>query len=162
MCASGGKKCSFYGKFGVLCFLETPVLKFALLAYYRRFVLHENLYPLFSHQFTTPCYGSGGLSLMFRKMFKKLLLFWCFYWVYIEKFIVSKFCISLHDIIPIFQRFFTILFLEAAKKRYFKRMLVSKSKQFCNPLIVSKSKQFCNPLMADGNKRSYVLKQTCS
>ena len=33
---SGGKKCSFFGKFGVLCFLETPVLKFALLPYYRR------------------------------------------------------------------------------------------------------------------------------
>ena len=32
-----GKKCSFLGKFGVLCFLETPVLRFVLLAYYRRF-----------------------------------------------------------------------------------------------------------------------------
>ena len=32
---SGGKKCSFSGKFGVLCFLETTVLKFALLPYYR-------------------------------------------------------------------------------------------------------------------------------
>ena len=31
-----GKKCSFFGKFGVLCFLETPVLRFALLPYYRR------------------------------------------------------------------------------------------------------------------------------
>ena len=33
---SGGKKCSFYGKFGVLCFLETPVLRFPLWPYYRR------------------------------------------------------------------------------------------------------------------------------
>ena len=33
VCVSGGKKCSFFGKFGVLCFLETPVLKFALLPY---------------------------------------------------------------------------------------------------------------------------------
>ena len=32
----GGKKCSFFGKFGVLCFLETSVLRFALLPYYRR------------------------------------------------------------------------------------------------------------------------------
>ena len=32
-----GKKCSFSGKFGVLCFLETPVLRIALLPYYRRF-----------------------------------------------------------------------------------------------------------------------------
>ena len=26
-----GKKCSFFGKFGMLCFLETPVLSFTLL-----------------------------------------------------------------------------------------------------------------------------------
>ena len=31
-----GKKCSFFGKFGGLCFLETPVLRLALLPYYRR------------------------------------------------------------------------------------------------------------------------------
>ena len=30
------KKCLFFGKFSVLCFLETPVLRFALLPYYRR------------------------------------------------------------------------------------------------------------------------------
>ena len=30
-CVSGGKKCSFFGKFDSLCFLETPVLRFALL-----------------------------------------------------------------------------------------------------------------------------------
>ena len=35
VCVSGGKKCWFFGKLGVLCFLETPVLKFALLPYYR-------------------------------------------------------------------------------------------------------------------------------
>ena len=33
---SGGKKYLFFGNFGVLCFLETPVLRFALLPYYRR------------------------------------------------------------------------------------------------------------------------------
>ena len=36
VCVSGGsgrKKCSFYGKFGLLCFLLTPVLRFALLPY---------------------------------------------------------------------------------------------------------------------------------
>ena len=37
VCVSGGKKCSFFGKINVLCFLETHVLKFALLPYYRRF-----------------------------------------------------------------------------------------------------------------------------
>ena len=35
---SGGKKYSFFGKFGVLCFFETPVLRLALLPYYRRFM----------------------------------------------------------------------------------------------------------------------------
>ena len=36
-CAYRGKKCSFFGKFDVPCFLEKPVLRFALLLYYRRF-----------------------------------------------------------------------------------------------------------------------------
>ena len=36
---SGGEKCSFFGKVGVLCFLETPVLRFTLLAYYWRYII---------------------------------------------------------------------------------------------------------------------------
>ena len=36
VCLSGGEKCSFSGKFGVLCLLVTPVVSFALLPYYRR------------------------------------------------------------------------------------------------------------------------------
>ena len=36
VCVSGGKKCSFFENFGVLCFLETPVLRFGLLPFYRR------------------------------------------------------------------------------------------------------------------------------
>ena len=39
VCVSEGKKCLLFGKFGVLCFLETPVLRFALLPYYRRYCL---------------------------------------------------------------------------------------------------------------------------
>ena len=42
MCISGRKRCSFLGKFGLLCFLETPVLRFALLPYYRRLSLDQN------------------------------------------------------------------------------------------------------------------------
>ena len=34
VCVSGGKKCSFFVKFGVLCLLETPILRFAPLPYY--------------------------------------------------------------------------------------------------------------------------------
>ena len=36
VCVSGGKKCSFFAKFVVLCFLKTPVLRFSLLPYYRQ------------------------------------------------------------------------------------------------------------------------------
>ena len=36
VCVSRGKKCLFFRNFDVLCFLETPVLRFALLPYYRR------------------------------------------------------------------------------------------------------------------------------
>ena len=36
-CISGCKKRSFFRKFGVLCFLETPVLRFAILPYYPRY-----------------------------------------------------------------------------------------------------------------------------
>ena len=36
MCESGGKKCSFFEKFGVLCFLVASVMTFAVLPYYRR------------------------------------------------------------------------------------------------------------------------------
>ena len=34
VCVSGSKKCSFLGKFSMLCFLETTVFTFALLPYY--------------------------------------------------------------------------------------------------------------------------------
>ena len=44
LCVSGGTKCSFFEKFDVLCFLETPVLRFSRLPYYRRYgVLLQNL-----------------------------------------------------------------------------------------------------------------------
>ena len=43
---SAGKKCSFFGKFPVLCFLETPVLRFAFLPYYRR-VVYMPIWQLF-------------------------------------------------------------------------------------------------------------------
>ena len=34
-----GKKCSFFGKFCVLCLLETPILRFLLLPYYERYLV---------------------------------------------------------------------------------------------------------------------------
>ena len=48
VCVSGGKKCSFFGKFGVLCFLITSVLRFAILQYYRRILLFKNMTQLFT------------------------------------------------------------------------------------------------------------------
>ena len=39
VCVLGSKKCLFLGKFGMLCFLVTPVLRFALLPYYRRIIV---------------------------------------------------------------------------------------------------------------------------
>ena len=36
VCVSGGKKCSFFRKFDLLYFLETLILRFALLPYYRQ------------------------------------------------------------------------------------------------------------------------------
>ena len=36
VCVSGGKNVRFFGKFGVLCFLEIRVLRFALLPCYQR------------------------------------------------------------------------------------------------------------------------------
>ena len=40
-CVSGGKKYSFFGKFDVLCFLQTPVLRFALLSHNRPHCLNS-------------------------------------------------------------------------------------------------------------------------
>ena len=39
VCVSRGKKCSFFGKFGMLCFLVTFVLEFALLPYQQQVFL---------------------------------------------------------------------------------------------------------------------------
>ena len=44
VCASGDKKCSFFGKFGVFCFLVTSVLRFFLLHFYQR--LDVVMFPL--------------------------------------------------------------------------------------------------------------------
>ena len=41
VCASEGKKCFLFGKFSLLCFLVTPVLRFAILPYYRQIVERE-------------------------------------------------------------------------------------------------------------------------
>ena len=49
VCISGGKKCLFFGKFDVIYFLVTFVLRFASLPYYRRIV--RLIFP--HHELTT-------------------------------------------------------------------------------------------------------------
>ena len=43
VCVSESTKCSFFGKFRVLCFLETPVLRFAFLP----FITDDNVVSIF-------------------------------------------------------------------------------------------------------------------
>ena len=47
---SEGKKCSIFGKFGVLCFLETTVFRFALLPYYRRVMIMNDVFIMIFEQ----------------------------------------------------------------------------------------------------------------
>ena len=54
LCVSGGKKCSFFGKFGVLYFLVTPVLRFAFLPYCRRKKEHFGTVVLPTQAFSYP------------------------------------------------------------------------------------------------------------
>ena len=53
VCISGDKNCSFFGKFGVFCFLETPVLRFVLLPCYRGYILS-----FFHHSFSVATQNS--------------------------------------------------------------------------------------------------------
>ena len=41
VCVSRGKKCSFFGKFGVLCFFETPVLRLVILLFYLELLVNS-------------------------------------------------------------------------------------------------------------------------
>ena len=102
VCVSGGTKCSFFGKFDVLCFLETPVLRFALLPYYWRFLLKmtDNCFLFLSWRFIiirsscpevlckkgalrnftkfTRKHLCQSLSLRPATLLKKRLSHWCF------------------------------------------------------------------------------------
>ena len=42
VCVSEGKKCFYFGKFVIPCFLETPVLRFALLPHYQRNIIRRS------------------------------------------------------------------------------------------------------------------------
>ena len=49
---SGCKKCSFFGKFGVLCSFVTSVLRFVLFPYYQRTVVIINAISYFTYKFS--------------------------------------------------------------------------------------------------------------
>ena len=67
---SGGKKCSFFGKFDVLCFLETPVFRVAFLPYYRQNMLRispdyclSNIFSSYCRWFSSCSEKNAGCSL---------------------------------------------------------------------------------------------------
>ena len=59
VCVSGGKKCSLFEKFNALCFFVTPVLKFALLDFYRRtrIICKIYVFRVSSRNIRHPCLG---------------------------------------------------------------------------------------------------------
>ena len=72
----GVKKCSFFGKFGVLGFPETPVLRFALLPYYRQFT---------SRKFCNSTLFGNSFQRNFMSLLKLVNWFWfvnlhLYYW----------------------------------------------------------------------------------
>ena len=62
----GVKKCSFYGKFVALCFLVTPILRFALLPNYRRSYVHVISFMKLKNWYFL--WGSGDLIFQFSNV----------------------------------------------------------------------------------------------
>ena len=71
MCVSGGNKCSFFEKFAVLCLLETPVLRFALLAYYRQYLSHKKQ-NLFVQSHKAANFGDKSLKIIGSQIWRLL------------------------------------------------------------------------------------------
>ena len=77
LCVSGGREYSFFGKFGVLCFLVTPVLRFIFLPYCRRSIssLRNTAWNIFScYFFVILRLKASGLE--FVKLVAKDIIFW--------------------------------------------------------------------------------------
>ena len=68
-CVSGGKKCLFFGKFDLLSFLKTPILRFALLPQ-RGLLLSKNRF----WEPVTSDYISGCKTFLFGQFFRLALL----------------------------------------------------------------------------------------
>ena len=79
VCLSGREKCLLFGKYGVLCFLVTAVLRLALLPYYRRsdIWLRENIKLFKSHSvFKKKIWAriSADISIHFKVIYKNINL----------------------------------------------------------------------------------------
>ena len=74
----GGKKCSFFGKFDGLCFLERPVSRFALLLFYRRFLIDKIRFQILFLEETWTCLAFAFFGLLtFENCFSnKILCSW--------------------------------------------------------------------------------------
>ena len=72
----------FFKKFGVLCFLETPILSFALLPYYRRFDCLQHILSCVGHTYTCNiekfqthyCYWQASVEIIFLISFPERLI----------------------------------------------------------------------------------------
>ena len=85
-----GKTYSFFGKFSVLSFLETPVLRFALLPYYRR----NGIELKSCNQVQTHIFVKQKSLLQIISKYNLVIIFWLLrlhqnYYMKIEKFCLS-------------------------------------------------------------------------
>ena len=80
-CVSEGKKCLFFGKFIVPCFLETPVLIFAFLLYCRRVMKHRTMVAQrqFVYFIVAICRKTLKFFFSYTSQYSCFLLQW-FYW----------------------------------------------------------------------------------
>ena len=81
VCILGGKKCSFFGKFHLFCFLATSVLRYALLLYYRRPVTENNTRNNMKHEIiwnlrVITALNPIHLHISFNSSVPKLYNFW--------------------------------------------------------------------------------------
>ena len=98
VCVSGGKKCSFLEKFGMLCFLETPVLRFALLPYYRQIIASCIIkVKNFMRRLIWVCkkmHSTQNVSFALN-LFSFFLFFFCSTWILVFFFLYSAFHVEI-------------------------------------------------------------------
>ena len=76
VCVLGGKKCSFFRKFGMSCFLETPVLRCNLLPCYWRFTKKMQFYMVIVSKIFFNCLRTCFIHIMWEKPFQSYNPLW--------------------------------------------------------------------------------------